>query len=147
MPVQRLAELTAREWLWLLQSLLLLPLAWLCIRLFGWQRTMTRFGRLAGDTPVVAGGSLDAKLAVAAARIVRVAATFGPSRVSCLPRAVVLWTLLRRHGQAAVVRLGVRKGAAGVDAHAWVEVDGLSLDDPSDQPFQPLSSVPLAQVR
>lgn len=74
--------------------------------------------------------------------MVRVAATFGPARLSCLPRAVVLWTLMRRQGHDAVVRLAVRKGLLGVDAHAWVEVNGLSLDDATNEPFRTFTAAP-----
>ena len=137
--LRQLAELSGREWLWLLQSLTLLPLAWVSIRLCGWQRTMTNFRRIAGAVPP-APRTLDPGQSVDVARMVRVAATFGPARVSCLPRAVVLWTLLRRKGHDAVVCLGVRKGVRGPDAHAWVEVSGLSLDDPTNEPFRTFSA-------
>jgi hypothetical protein len=44
---------------------------------------------------------------------------------TCLAEAVVGHTMLRRHGYAAVLRIGVRRGdSAGLDAHAWVECEG-----------------------
>ena len=71
--------------------------------------------------------------------MVRVAATYGPFRAKCLPRAIVLWSMLRHDGVAAELRLGVRHGDRGFEAHAWVEVDGLSLDgQPEAVPFVPL---------
>lgn len=48
--------------------------------------------------------------------------------VSCLPRSLVLWRLMRARG--AIVRLGVAQSAAqGFAAHAWVEIDGRALND------------------
>jgi Transglutaminase-like superfamily len=44
---------------------------------------------------------------------------------TCLGRALVVHTMLRRHGHAAVLRIGVRRdGAAPFEAHAWVECNG-----------------------
>ena len=68
--------------------------------------------------------------------MVRLAATYGPFRTKCLPRAVVLWALLQRHGFDAEVQLGVRQAGRGLEAHAWVELDGVSLDEPVERmPF------------
>lgn len=52
---------------------------------------------------------------------------------SCLRQALVLGHLLRARGPH--LRIGVRAGDGGVDAHAWVEVSGLAVDD---QGFAPL---------
>lgn len=73
------------------------------------------------------------------ARIVRIAATHGPFRTECLPRAVVLWTLLQRDGFDAEVKLGVRQGPRGFEAHAWVELEGVALG----QAVEPVPFVPL----
>ena len=71
--------------------------------------------------------------------MVRVAATYGPFRAKCLPRAIVLWSMLRNERVAAELRLGVRHGDHGFEAHAWVEVGGLPLDEqPEAVPFVPL---------
>ena len=50
-------------------------------------------------------------------------------RPSCLEHALVLWYLLRRHGVAALIRIGGRKEQGVFEAHAWVEVDGLPIGD------------------
>jgi hypothetical protein len=78
--------------------------------------------------------------------MVRVAATYGPFRAKCLPRAIVLWSMLRHDGVAAELRLGVRHGDRGFEAHAWVEVGGLPLDEqPEAVPFVPLRGFHLVQ--
>ena len=51
---------------------------------------------------------------------------------SCLSRASFLWWLLRRRGIAATVVIGSRASDAGLEAHAWVEVDGHPVDDTAD---------------
>lgn len=50
---------------------------------------------------------------------------------SCLPRSLVLWHLVRARG--AMIRLGVARSALqGFAAHAWVEIDGRTLNDRTD---------------
>jgi hypothetical protein len=49
-----------------------------------------------------------------------------PFQATCLRRSLVLGQLLRhRH---PVLRVGVAKNAGVVAAHAWIEIDGRSLD-------------------
>jgi transglutaminase superfamily protein len=43
---------------------------------------------------------------------------------TCLTEAAVAYTMLRRHGHDPRLRIGVRRGDAALDAHAWVECDG-----------------------
>jgi hypothetical protein len=53
----------------------------------------------------------------------------GPS--ACLSRSIALEALLRGAGHAAELRIGVarRPDRCGLDAHAWVEVEGVALDE------------------
>lgn len=44
---------------------------------------------------------------------------------TCLPKAHAAASLLRRRGVRPRIRIGVRRGQGdGLEAHAWVEVDG-----------------------
>lgn len=63
-----------------------------------------------------------------------------PEEGRCLRRSLVLGVLLREH--APVVKLGVAKDAAGVRAHAWVEIDDQPIGESSDPTahFAPLSA-------
>ena len=52
---------------------------------------------------------------------------------SCLPRSLTTWFLLRRRGMDAVVHLGADlSNIDGLPAHAWVEVDGIPLNEAAD---------------
>ena len=54
-----------------------------------------------------------------------------PGDSACLVRASALRALLAADGLPAVeVRIGVRRGAAGFEAHAWVELDGMPIAEP-----------------
>lgn len=43
----------------------------------------------------------------------------------CLHRSLVLYSMLREHGEPAELVIGIQPGASSTDAHAWVEVSGV----------------------
>ena len=51
---------------------------------------------------------------------------------SCLEKSLILWWQLRRLGIAAELRMGARKRAGRFEAHAWVELEGVVLNDSGD---------------
>ena len=54
-----------------------------------------------------------------------------PGDAACLVRAGALHELVRQRGlPRAVVRIGVRRGPDGFEAHAWVEQDGMPIAEP-----------------
>lgn len=50
-------------------------------------------------------------------------------RLTCLPRSLALCSLLRERGYPAEVKIGVRREAGQLLAHAWVELDGEALGE------------------
>ncbi|MBK7991648.1 MAG: lasso peptide biosynthesis B2 protein [Comamonadaceae bacterium] len=56
--------------------------------------------------------------------------TLGPR--TCLTRSLLLGWLLRRRGVASDLRIGVRLTNGVLDAHAWVECDGIPVNDRPD---------------
>jgi len=75
----------------------------------------------------------------ATARMVRIAARHGLYRAKCLEQSLVLRWLLQRQGIDARIFFGARKEDEEMQVHAWVEVDGVSLDeeDHAHQRFSP----------
>ncbi len=63
------------------------------------------------------------------AHAVALAARHGLVQGTCLSRSLLLWRMLGRRGISAEIRFGVRAGVAAMEAHAWIEQDGISLDD------------------
>jgi hypothetical protein len=57
-----------------------------------------------------------------------------------LIESLVLWWLLRRQGFDGDLRIGVRKHAGQLQAHAWVEHRGQALNDAGDG-FVPFDTV------
>jgi hypothetical protein len=65
-------------------------------------------------------------------RMVKAAARHGIVRPSCLVESLALWYLLQRQGILARLRIGVRKLPEKFEAHAWVEYEGVALDQAED---------------
>jgi hypothetical protein len=108
-----------------LQSLVLLPAVALSLRARGMARTRAALARL--EQRARAGALAPAEIA----RLVDAAAAL--LRARCLPRSLVLWHFLRHRSASAEVRLGVSKLANGsLHAHAWLEFEGLPLNDRTD---------------
>jgi transglutaminase superfamily protein len=63
-------------------------------------------------------------------------------RPNCLEQSVALWWMLRKRGMAADLRIGARKHEGRFEAHAWVESNGVALNDGSEahQHFVPFDN-------
>ena len=64
--------------------------------------------------------------------LVQVAAFRTPFKISCLVRSTALWFLLRRQGIGSEIRIGVSQQEGTFKAHAWVESNGIVLNDRND---------------
>ena len=86
-------------------------------------------------------------------RFVAVAYDVLPLPTTCLRQSVVLYGLLERRGVASRVCFGVTKSDSALDAHAWVECDGVTRDTGSLRftvlapPAEELSHVVHEQLR
>jgi len=99
-------------------------------------KTLERVAGSVAATGTVGNGDLDRARALA--RLVDAAASRSPVRTRCLERSVALSGMLARRGIPAVLRIGVRRTGADLEAHAWVECAGASLDPehPESEPFE-----------
>jgi hypothetical protein len=70
--------------------------------------------------------------ALATARLVQIAARRSPIHLNCLPKSMALWWWLQRQGIGADLRIGVTPKTGGLEAHAWVEFQGVPLNDQDD---------------
>jgi hypothetical protein len=77
-----------------------------------------------------AAGKADLPAARTIARIVHGAAGWSPFRAGCLARSLVLCRLLRVHGLAHDLHIGVATPGGDFAAHAWVEHAGEPLAEP-----------------
>lgn len=86
--------------------------------------------KLAADSVLDSAQDLPPRVALeaslAATGVDRVVRRWRPRRV-CLRRSLVLGAMLRHHDPA--LRLGVRRAGQEIEAHAWLEIDGVPLPD------------------
>ena len=124
------AGLSLAQWLLLLRARWLMNLASASLRVAGFERTRRLLDPCPGHGR---GASSPEDVAPAAiARVVELAARSGLRRHSCLPKSLVLQRLLAQRGHDAALRIGVRKEGERLAAHAWVEVDGVTVGEPAD---------------
>ncbi len=133
-----LAASWSERWV-LVQAWGLLPAVDVALRLTSLHRVQAFVRRAAPEErPGTASGSVTALRAQA---LVAAAAQHHLYPMTCLRQALVLQWLLARRGIAAELRIGVRREADRLMAHAWLEKDGLPLEPRGvgSQRFEPLS--------
>ena len=113
-----------------LRALLMLPVVDAELRVRGWRLCHSRLATWAkrrAKSPVPPGIPPER-----VAWLVERAARNVPWPATCLRRSLVLWALLERAGVATDLRLGFRKTDEVFEAHAWVELNGIPLNDRRD---------------
>ena len=144
---RQLKSLKGWQWKVLLASPFMLFLTWLRLRSGGYGKTLAA-AQAAVETRLAADEAL--ALARDTSYAMAVAIKYGPWRPKCLVRSLALGWFLGRKGIPFEVRIGVRDGQSmiGSDgkldftAHAWVEFDGVVLNDKEDvaEDYRPFSS-------
>lgn len=129
--LRKLASLSAAELVTLALTSVALRVAPALLRRKGLQGAQAMLAR---RTPVAPPAADQPAVVDSLARLVDIGSKFGPAKPNCLARSLVLWWLLERRGVDSEVRIGVRRSRehAGMDFHAWVERDGVVLNDAPD---------------
>ena len=135
---RKFKQLTTREQAWLLQAWLLLPVVKMMLWCCGYRRTFAVLQRFMYFG--VTNGYDRAAQAELLGRLVNIAANHSLLVLTCLPRSLTLWWLSRRAGLAVEFRIGVRKEGGVFAAHAWVELAGWPVGDPSSGRFSPFAA-------
>ena len=104
-----------------------LPIIRLRLRIWGAEKSLARLRRL----PVTPRqGGCDTSIdPVRTSRLINRAARIVFRRESCLERSIMLWHVLRRKGIKSDIKIGVSTGRPGLQAHAWVEIDGKAINE------------------
>ena len=116
----------------LINALFLLPIVATSLKTVGLRRTRAW---LAGNALATTRSSIEQTRANVrrTAQMVAAACRQLPLGSSCLPRTIVLWSLLRRRGIDTDVRIGVPcDRQAEFQAHAWLEWNGEVINDAGD---------------
>jgi hypothetical protein len=115
-----------------LRAMILLPLVSLSLRWRGFRATQTSLqGLISMANPEKGTVPLPGRTTLTA-RLVNSADRHGLVPSSCLAKSLTLWWLLDRQGIESHLRIGIRKENDKFEAHAWVEREGLALNEPDD---------------
>ena len=139
--VSKVRALSGVERRTLIISLVLLPLVGLGLRVFGYKRTRRALARISPRKAVKSNATDQVEQARVVAGSVRIAARRGLYRATCLRESLALWWLLRRKGIVSDLRFGVDMQSEALNAHAWIEVAGIPVNDAIDvaQRFRPMA--------
>ena len=128
MRLARLGALSADERRETLRAALCVPLCAVSVRLLGLQRTRHWIERALTRRTAATPRAEAIAHAVRALERIR---WYSPVGGTCLTRSLALQWLLGRSGIRTDLRIGVET-AAGLAAHAWIECDGVVLNDVPD---------------
>ena len=135
-PLRRFSKLDPGARGLFLRAAALLPLISLSLRIRGFRLTQLSLQKLLPSISSKAADSLpsavDARVKLTA-RMVRSATYRSFRQATCLEKSLALWWLLGRQGVLSSVRIGARKSNEKFEAHAWVECNGRSLNEPEER--------------
>lgn len=113
-----------------LSAIVLLPLVCLSLRWRGFRATQKGMQRLLSRPLTPTFSSWNMARAALTARMVHAAARHSLGHPSCLEESLAVWWLLGRQAMTSQLRIGIRKDGGKFEAHAWVERDGIALNEP-----------------
>ena len=118
-----------RKLLW--QSVILLPIIHITLSILGYARLC---GLIEKITPLKRSGPQKSESEIIeqarkTARMVSIAARYGLFRATCLRRSLLIWWFLRGQGIRSTICFGVRTTDRQLEAHAWVEINGLVISE------------------
>jgi hypothetical protein len=112
-----------------LRAAVLLPLISWSLRLRGFRKTQAFLQKLL-PPPAESPNTHATDRSELTVRMARAAVRHSLGHPTCLEESLALWWLLGRQGIASELRIGVRKQNDTFQAHAWVERDGIALNEP-----------------
>lgn len=133
---RRLREMRPVERRVLAMAWLGLPVAWLALRVLPFTLIQQRLDRPKSTHANRAAAPSPRDLG----RLIDLAARACPVPANCLTKSVLLCWMLQHYGVPHELTIGVRHGDTGLQAHAWVQCDGLPVNDRGDiaAQFHPL---------
>ena len=123
--LEKAAELSIRDWWTLAEAAVTLLAVHVALGTVSFER-LRRWALAARSSAKVQ----TREMVLRQAWLVNVAANRFPAPMRCLARSLALARLLARRGVATDLKIGVRRETGQLEAHAWVEWQGQTLNDP-----------------
>lgn len=114
-----------------LRAMAFLPLTETGLRVAGFRRWKKLIEHFSPSDPRrrILEPAAQLEMAEKIARAAHSAERHGLGTPNCLERSVTLWWLLRREGIEGELHIGARKSELRFEAHAWVQLRGVVLND------------------
>lgn len=111
--------------------MVVLPIIVVLLRCVGFRRTTKFLSDMAPQIPVSRPPVTNNELAWITVRSerIRISGAYGPVKAVCLPKSIFLWFFLCWAGVPSEVRIGVDKVGSVFYPHAWLEIDGVVIND------------------
>ena len=139
--LHRAAALSRDDWAVFAGALGFLSLVSLGLKVAGLRRTLALVDSRAEARRCCAG--VDPRGATRIAWLVEIAARCCRPRPTCLTKALVVFSLLKRRGLPAEVVIGVTKARGPLEGHAWVQLgEGAVVGDPGPVSYTALFRFP-----
>ncbi len=116
-----------------LRALVMLPFVGLSLRIRGFESTRSALQKTVSPATLRLDSDSISKQIALTAHMVNAADRRGLFHPSCLVKSLTLWWLLGRQGIASQLRVGIRKESGNLEAHAWIEREGIALNEPEEQ--------------
>ena len=116
-----------------LRALVMLPLVGLSLKFRGFEATRSTMRKRLSLAIQQADSDFLNRQVSLTAHMVNAADRHGLVHPSCLVKSLTLWWLLGRQGITSELRVGVRKEGGNLEAHAWVEREGIALNEPEER--------------
>ena len=116
-----------------LRALVMLPLVGLSLKFRGFEATRSTLRKRLSLAIQQTGSDFLNRQVSLTAHMVNAADRHGLVHPSCLVKSLTLWWLLGRQGITSELRVGVRKEGGNLEAHAWVEREGIALNEPEER--------------
>lgn len=116
-----------------LQALALLPAVSFSLRWQGFRATQEALQKLIPPRPPEQNAEVVSARIALFTHMVHAADQHSLVHPSCLAKSLTLWWLLGRQGITSRLRIGIRKQNGKLEAHAWVEREGIALNEPEER--------------
>jgi hypothetical protein len=122
---------------WAFQSLMMSLVSVAALRLIGfrhWKEILCTYSSRRVALQTIPGSEV--RVAETCASVVNMVARNTPwGIVTCLPRSLTLWWLLRQNGIDGELHIGVRKEAEKLIAHAWITYRGVVIGEAEHEKY------------
>ena len=115
------------------RAAVLLALIRIRLRVGGYKKTLQYLQKRLNSRPFSFSDQQNTAVLEMTCRMLRAAEHYSPGDATCLAQSLLLWYLLEGQGISATLKIGVRKQSDKFEAHAWVEQNGIALNQLDQQ--------------